>query len=78
MKEHQYENEDLKDYFLETEHKTKLLLETDPNEITEDSFLNVIEFNKNLRHASKSCPRPDKISYQRLKTLPQKLKRSYA
>ena len=63
MKKHQYENEDLKEYFLETEHNTKLLLQTDPNEITEDSFLNVEELNKILKHASKSCPRPDKIIY---------------
>ena len=45
MKEHQYENEDLKEYFLETEHNKKRLLETDPYEITEDSFLNLEEFN---------------------------------
>ena len=63
-------------HFLETEQKTKHLLEADPNETTEDNFLNVEEFKKILRRTSKSCPGPDKISYQLLKALPQKLKRS--
>ena len=63
MTEHQYENEDLQRHFLETEQKAKLLLETDPNEITEDIFLNVEEFNKILKHTSTSCIGPDKISY---------------
>ena len=71
MKEHQYENEDLQMHFLETEQKTKHLLEADANEITEDNFLNVEEFKKNLKHTSKSCPEPDKISYQLLKALPK-------
>ena len=44
MNEHQYENEDLQRHFLETEQKTKLLLEADPNETTEDIFLSVEEF----------------------------------
>ena len=74
MKEHQYENEDLKRPFLETEQKTKLLLEADPNEIPEDIFLSVEEFNKILKHTSKSCPGPDKISCQILKALPERIK----
>ena len=56
------------------EQKTKHLLEANPNEITEDNFLNVEEFNKILKHTSKSCPGPDKISYQLLKALPKKIK----
>ena len=74
MKEHQYQNEDLQMYFLETEQQTKHLLEADPNEITEDNFLNVEEFNKILKHTKKSCPGPDKISYQLLKALPKNIK----
>ena len=63
MTERQYENEDLQRHFLETEQKAKLLLETDPNEITEDIFLNVEEFNRILKHTSISCIGPDKKSY---------------
>ena len=74
LKEHQYENEDLQMHFRETEQKTKHLLEADPNEITEDIFLNVEEFKKILKHTSKSCPGPDKISYQLLKALPKNIK----
>ena len=74
MKEHQYENEELQMHFLETDQNTKHLLEADPNEITEDNFLNVEEFNKILKHTSKSCPGPDKISYQLLKALPKNIK----
>ena len=58
-------------HFLETERNTKHLLEADLNEITEDNFLNVEEFKKNLKHTSKSCPGPDKISYQLLKAVPK-------
>ena len=78
MKEHQYENEDLKEYCLETEHNTKLLLETDPKKLIEDSFLNVEEFNKILKRSIKSCPVPDPISYQLLNSLPKTLRLSYA
>ena len=74
MKEHQYESEDLQGHFLETEQKTKLLLEADPIEITEDIFLSVEEFNNVLKHTSKSYPGPDKIRYQLLKALPKNIK----
>ena len=56
--------ENLKQSLLETEHNTTLLLETDPNYITEDNFLNVEEFTRVLKHTNKSCPAPAKISYQ--------------
>ena len=71
MKEHHYENENLQRHFLETEQKTKLLLETNPNEIIEDIFLSVEEFSKILKHSSKSCSGPDKISYQLINALPK-------
>ena len=74
MKEHQYENEDLQRHFLDTEQKTKLLLEADPNEKTEDIFLSVEGFNNILKHTTKSCPGSDKISYQLLKALPKNIK----
>ena len=74
MKEHQYENEELQMHFFETEQKTKHLLEADSNEITEDNFLNVEEFNKILNCTSKSCLGPYKISYQLLKALPKNIK----
>ena len=74
MKEHQYENEDLQRHFLYTEQKTKLLLEADPNETTEDIFLSVEEFNNIMKLTSKSCPGPDKISYQLLKALRRNIK----
>ena len=41
IEEHQYDNEDLQKHFLETEQKTKLSLEADPNETPEDIFLSV-------------------------------------
>ena len=78
MKEHQYENENLQSNFLETEQNTKLLLEANPNEITEDIFLSIEEFKNILKQSSKSCPGPDKISYQILKQLPKTLKHPYA
>ena len=56
------------------QQKTKLLLETDPKEVTEDSFLNLEEFNKILKHTSKSSSGPDQISYQLLKALPKNIK----
>ena len=65
-------------HFLETEHKTKLLLDADSNETTEEIFLCVEEINKILKHLSKSYPGPDEISYQLLKALPKNLKFSYA
>ena len=74
MKKHQYENEDLQRHFFDTEQKTKLLLEADPNETTEDSFLSVEKFNNMLKHTSESCPGPDKISYHLLKALPKNIK----
>ena len=74
MKEHQYGNEDFHRHFVETEQNTKLLLETDPKEIEEDISLNVEKFNEILKNSCKSCPRPDKISYQLLKALPKTLK----
>ena len=74
MKEHQYENKNLQRHSLETEQKTKLLLEANPNEITEDIFLSLEEFKKILKHSSKSCPGPDKISFQLLKALPKNIK----
>ena len=74
MKAHQNENENLQRHFLETEQKTKLLLEANPIEIIEDIFLGVEEFNKVLKHSSKACPGPDKISYQLLKALPKNIK----
>ena len=75
MIEHQYENEDLHKHFLETEQNTKRLIETEPKEITaEKIFLKVEEFNEILKNTSKSCPGPDKISYQLLKALPKSIK----
>ena len=72
--EHQYENEDLQKYFLETEQSIKHLSETDPKEITADIFLKVEDFNEILKNTSKSCPGSDKISYQLLKALPKSIK----
>ena len=75
MIEHQYENEDLQKHFLETEQNTKPLIETEPKELTaEKIFLKVEEFNEILKNTSKSCPGPDKISYQLLKALPKSIK----
>ena len=75
MIEHQYENEDLQKHFLETEQNTKCLIETEPKELTaEKIFLKVEEFNEILKNTSKSCPGPDKISYQLLKALPKSIK----
>ena len=75
MIEHQYENEDLQEHFLETEQNTKHLSETDPKEITaEIIFLKVEEFKEILKNTSKLCPGPDKISYQLLKALPKSIK----
>ena len=74
MIEHQYENEDLQKHF-ETEQNTKRLIETEPKEITaEKIFLKVEEFNEILKNTSKSCPGPDKISYQLLKALAKSIK----
>ena len=73
IKEHQYEYENLQRHFLETQQKTKFLLEANPNEITEDFFLSVEEFDKILKHSRKSYPEPDKVSYQLLKALAKKV-----
>ena len=76
MIEHQYENEDLKKHFLDREQNTKHLSETDPKETTaEIIFLKVENFNEILKKkTSKSCPGPDKFSYQLLKALPKSIK----
>ena len=74
IKEHQYEIEYLQRHFLETEQKTKLLLEANPNEITKDIFLSVEEFKIFFIYSSKSCPGPHKISNQLLKALPNNIK----
>ena len=76
MKEHQYENDDLQLFFLETENNTKLLLESRPNEITQDCSLNVETFKTDLKHTIKLCSEPDKIGYQLLKALRKSIKLS--
>ena len=74
MNEHQNENQDLQRHFPETEQNTKLLLENDPKDITEDMFLIVEGFNKILKGKGKSYPGSDKIIYQLLKALPKNIK----
>ena len=50
MEEKKYENADLRDFFLKQNKTKKLSLEMGPNEITDDSFLNVFGFNKLPNH----------------------------
>ena len=65
--EHKHENEAFyyRGVFLR-QSKTENSIKNQCKKVTENSFLNVEEFNKKLKHKSKSCPTPDKINYQLL------------
>ena len=46
MNDHQHKTEELKEFFLETKKNARTLIETDLNDRTDDSSLNVKKLNK--------------------------------